>query len=70
METTINMMRINSFISANYFPVVEELDNGLNGRLFKLNGKIFIVGLTKINFFTPHGYAYLIIKIRFKIEKY
>jgi hypothetical protein len=70
MGTIISVMRINSFISINYLFAVKELDNGLNGCSFKLSGNIFIVGLIKINLFTPYGYAYLIIEIRFKIGEY
>jgi hypothetical protein len=61
------MIKINSLILINHFLVVEELDNGLNGYSFKLNGNIFIAELIKINFFTPHSYAYLMIEVRFKI---
>jgi hypothetical protein len=63
-------MKINLFISINHPPAVEKLDNGLSERLSKLNGNIFIVKLIKINFSTPYNHTYLIIKIRFKIEKY
>jgi hypothetical protein len=48
---TINMIRINFFISANHSPAVEKLNNGLNGRLLKLNEDIFTAELIKINFF-------------------
>jgi hypothetical protein len=61
------MIKINSFILVNHSLAVEELDNGLDGRLFKLNGNIFIVRLIKINFSTPYNYAYLIIEVRLKI---
>jgi hypothetical protein len=44
-------MKINLFILTKYFPAVEKLDNGLNGRLFKLNEDIFTAKLIKINFF-------------------
>jgi hypothetical protein len=64
------MMKINFLISINYFLAVEKLDNGLNGRLSKLNGNIFIVKLIKTNFFTPYGYIYLIIEVRLKIGEY
>jgi hypothetical protein len=67
MGTIINIMKINSFISANHFFAVEKLDNGLNGCSFKLNENIFTVGLIKINFFTPYGYIYLMIEVRLKI---
>jgi hypothetical protein len=63
-------MRINFLISTNHPLAVEELDNGLNGRLFKLNGNIFTVKLIKINLSTPHNYIYLIIEVRFKIREY
>jgi hypothetical protein len=66
----INIIRINFFISTNHLPAVEKLDNGLDGRLFKLSGNIFIAALIKINLFTPYNYAYLIIEVRFKIEEY
>jgi hypothetical protein len=62
------MIKINLFILTNYFSAVEELDNGLNERSFKLNENIFIVKLIKINFSTFHDYIYLIIKIKIKIE--
>jgi uncharacterized protein YkvS len=64
----INIIKINFFILANYPPAVEKLNNGLDGRLFKLNENIFIVKLIKINFFTFYGYTYLIIEVRFKIR--
>jgi hypothetical protein len=64
------MMKINLFILANYLSAVENLDNGLDGRLFKLSGDIFIAELIKINFFTPHNHIYLIIEVRLKIEEY
>jgi hypothetical protein len=62
-------MRINSLISVNYSFAVEELDNGLNGRLFKLNENMSIAELIKINFSTPHSHTYLIIEVRLKIGK-
>jgi hypothetical protein len=61
-------MRIILFISANHFPAVEKLNNGLNERSSKLNENIFIVKLIKINLFTSHDYIYLMIEIKFKIE--
>jgi hypothetical protein len=64
------MMKINFLISANYSSAVKELDNGLNERLFKLNGDIFIAELIKINFFTPYDYIYLMIEVRLKIREY
>jgi hypothetical protein len=64
------MIKINPFILINYPPAVEKLNNGLNGRSFKLNENIFIAELIKINFFTPYNYVYLIIKIRFKIGNF
>jgi hypothetical protein len=67
MGTIINIMKINLFISINYFPAVKKLNNGLDGRLFKLSEDIFIVKLIKIKFSTLYSYAYLIIKVRFKI---
>jgi hypothetical protein len=67
MGTIIDIMKINFLILVNHFFAVEELGNGLNGYSFKLSGNIFIVGLIKINFFTPYGYIYLMIEIRFKI---
>jgi hypothetical protein len=70
MGTIIDMMRINFLILVNYSLAVEELDNGLNGYSFKLSGSIFIAKLIKINFFTPYGYIYLIIEVRFKIKEY
>jgi hypothetical protein len=42
----------------------------LNGRSFKLNEDISIAELIKINFSTLYNYIYLIIEVRFKIEKY
>jgi hypothetical protein len=63
----IDMMKINFLISTNYSSAVEKLNNGLDERLFKLSEDILTAELIKINFFTPHGYVYLIIKIRFKI---
>jgi uncharacterized protein YkvS len=62
-------MKINSLISVNHSFAVEKLDNGLDGRLFKLNENIFIVKLIKINFFTPYSHIYLMIEIRFKIRE-
>jgi hypothetical protein len=70
MGTIIDMMRVNFLILINHSLAVEKLDNGLNGRLFKLSEDIFIIGLIKINFFTPYNYTYLMIKVRFKIGKY
>jgi hypothetical protein len=67
MEITINIIKINFFISVNYFPAVKKLDNGLNERLFKLNKNIFTAELIKINFSIPYNYAYLMIEIRLKI---
>jgi hypothetical protein len=66
----INMMKVNLLILINYFPVVEKLDNGLNGRPFKLNGDIFIAKLIKINFSTSYSHIYLMIEVRFKIREY
>jgi hypothetical protein len=66
----INIMKINSFTSVNYLLAVEELGNGLNGRLFKLNENTSTAELIKINFSTPYDYIYLMIEIRFKIKKY
>jgi hypothetical protein len=63
-------MKVNFFISVNYSPAVEKLNNGLNGRSFKLNEDISIAELIKINFSTLYNYIYLIIEVRFKIEKY
>jgi hypothetical protein len=68
MGTIINIIKINPFISTNYLPAVEKLDNELNGRSSKLNENIFIAELTKINFFTSYDHIYLIIKIRFKLK--
>jgi hypothetical protein len=70
MGTTINMMRINSFILINHLLAAEELDNGLNGRPSKLSENMLTAELTKINFFTPHDHIYLMIEVRFKIEEY
>jgi hypothetical protein len=70
MKTIINIIKINFLILANHLPAVKKLDNGLNGRLFKLNESIFIAKLIKINFSTPHNHAYLIIEIKFKIRGY
>jgi hypothetical protein len=70
MGTIINVIKVNFLILVNYFPAVEELDNGLNGRLFKLNEGILTVELIKINFFTPYSYIYLIIEVRLKIGEY
>jgi hypothetical protein len=61
------MIKVNSLILTNHPPAVEKLNNGLDERLFKLNENISTVKLIKINFFTSHGHAYLIIEIRFKI---
>jgi hypothetical protein len=61
MGITINMIRINPLILINYSPAVEKLNN-------ELNENISIAELIKINFFTPHSHAYLMIEIRFKIE--
>jgi hypothetical protein len=63
----IGIMKINFFISTNYPPAVRELNNGVDGRPFKLNKDIFIVRLIQINFSTPYGHAYLMIEVRFKI---
>jgi hypothetical protein len=70
MGITINIIKINSFIPANHPLAVKKLNNGLNGRPFKLNENISIAELIKTNFSTPHNYIYLIIEIKFKIEKY
>jgi hypothetical protein len=70
VETIINIIRINFFILINHSLAVEELGNGLNGRLSKLSGNISTAELIKINFFTPHGYAYLMIEVRLKIREY
>jgi uncharacterized protein YkvS len=67
MGTTIDIIKVNPFISVNHFSVVEKLNNGLNGRLFKLNENISIVKLIKINFFTSYGHIYLMIEVKFKI---
>jgi hypothetical protein len=64
------MIKINFFISANHLLAVEELDNRLNGRPFKLNENIFIAELIKINLFTPYNHIYLMIEIKFKIKEY
>jgi hypothetical protein len=64
----INIIKINPFISTNYLPAVEKLDNELNGRSSKLNENIFTAKLIKINFSTPYNYVYLIIEVKFKIE--
>jgi hypothetical protein len=61
------MTKIHSFISINYPPAVEKLDNELNGYLFKLNEDISIAKLIKINLFISYSYIYLMIKVRFKI---
>jgi hypothetical protein len=68
--TIINIIRINLFILINYLLAVEELDNGLNEYPSKLNENISTAELIKTNLSTPHDYAYLIIEIRLKIEKY
>jgi hypothetical protein len=68
--TTIDIMRINFLILINHPLAVEELDNGLDGRPFKLNESIFIAELIKINFSTPYSYIYLMIEVRFKIGEY
>jgi hypothetical protein len=65
---TINIIKINLFISVNHSPAVEKLNNGLNGRSFKLSENIFIAELIIINFLTFHDHIYLIIEIRFKIR--
>jgi hypothetical protein len=64
------MMKISFLILINHFLAVKELNNGLNGRLFKLSGNIFTAELIKINFFTSHNYTYLIIEVKFKIGEY
>jgi hypothetical protein len=61
------MIKINPFISINYPPAVDELNNGLDGNPPKLSESIFTVELIKINFSTPYGYIYLMIEMRFKI---
>jgi hypothetical protein len=66
--TTINIIRINLLILINYSLAVKKLDNGLNERLFKLNGNISTAKLIKINFSTPHDYIYLIIEIGSKLK--
>jgi hypothetical protein len=68
MRMTINIIKINLFISVNHSPAVEKLNNGLNERSFKLNENRFIAELIKINFFMFHDHIYLIIEIRFKIK--
>jgi hypothetical protein len=68
--TTINIIRINLLILINYSLAVKKLDNGLNERLFKLNGNISTAKLIKINLFTPHNHIYLMIEIKFKIREY
>jgi hypothetical protein len=65
---TINIMRINFFISANHSSAVKKLDNGLDEYLFKLSESIFTVKFIKKNFSTFHDYIYLIIEVRFKIR--
>jgi hypothetical protein len=70
MGTIINMIRINFLISANYLLVVEKLNNGLNGRLFKLSGSMPIVELIKINLFTSYNHIYLMIEVKFKTGEY
>jgi hypothetical protein len=67
MGIIIDIMKVNLFILINYLSAVEKLDNGLDGRLFKLNENISIAELIKINFSTPYGHAYLIIEVRLKI---
>jgi hypothetical protein len=57
MGTIINIIKINFLILTNYLPAVEELDNGLNEYLFKLNGDIFTAKLIMIIFFTPYSYT-------------
>jgi hypothetical protein len=68
MKMIINIIKINPFISVNYSPAVEKLNNGLDGRSFKLNEDIFTVELIKINFSTLYNYTYLMIEIKFKIR--
>jgi hypothetical protein len=70
MEITINIIKINPLISANHSPAFKKLNNGLNGRLFKLNENIFTAKLIKTNFFTSYGHPYLMIEVRFKIRKF
>jgi hypothetical protein len=70
MGTIINIIKINSLISINHPLAVEELDNGLNEYLSKLNENILTAELIKINFSTPYNHIYLIIEIRFKIKEY
>jgi hypothetical protein len=61
-------MKINFFISTNYSPAVKKkLNNGLDGRLFKLNENILTIKLIKNNFFSSYNYIYLMIEIRLKI---
>jgi hypothetical protein len=67
MGIIINMIKINLLISANHPPAVKKMNNGLNGRPFKLSGNILIVKLIKINLFTSHSRAYLMIEVRFEI---
>jgi hypothetical protein len=67
--TIISIIRINLFISVNYFPAVEKLNNGLDGRSFKLNENIFTAELIKINF-SRLSHTYLMIEVRLKIGKY
>jgi hypothetical protein len=64
----INIIRVNFFISANYLPAVEKLNNGLNGRPFKLNENISTAKLIKINFSTFHNYIYLVIKLDSRLK--
>jgi hypothetical protein len=64
------MMKINFLILINHSLAFEKLDNGLDGRPFKLNENILTAKLIKINFSTPHNHIYLIIKIKFKIGEY
>jgi hypothetical protein len=64
------MIKVNPFILINYSPAVEKLNNGLNGRSFKLNENIFTAKLIKINFSTPYNYIYLIIEVRLKIRDF
>jgi hypothetical protein len=61
------MIRINSFILANYLLAVEKLNNGLNEYLSKLNEDILTAELIKINFSISYNYVYLIIEVKFKI---
>jgi hypothetical protein len=70
MGIIINILKVNLLILTNHPPAVKELDNGLDGRLFKLNENIFIAKLIKINLFTFYGHTYLIIKVKFKIGNF